>query len=54
MNNSIMILNKIVSNVENVIVGKKNAIELILMSLICDGHDLIKYDNKVGKTKIET
>ncbi len=52
MNNSIMILNKIVSNVENVIVGKKNAIELILMSLICDGHVLIEDVPGVGKTSI--
>ena len=52
MNNSVEILNKIVSNIEKVIVGKKKAIELILISLICDGHVLIEDVPGVGKTSI--
>ncbi|TYQ15507.1 UNVERIFIED_CONTAM: MoxR-like ATPase [Acetivibrio alkalicellulosi] len=52
MNNSINILNKIVANIENVIVGKKKPVELILMSLICDGHVLIEDVPGVGKTSI--
>lgn len=34
MNNSVEILNKIVSNIEKVIVGKKKAIELILIGSV--------------------
>ena len=52
MDNSIEILNKIVTNVEEVIVGKRKTIELILMSLICDGHVLIEDVPGVGKTSI--
>ena len=52
MNDSVKLLNKIVSNIENVIIGKKNAIELILMSLICDGHVLIEDVPGVGKTTL--
>ncbi|MFZ5986746.1 MAG: AAA family ATPase [Bacillota bacterium] len=52
MSDSIEILNKIVSNIEEVIVGKKKSIELILMSLICDGHVLIEDVPGVGKTSI--
>lgn len=52
MSNSIEILNKIVTNVEKVIVGKRKSIELILLSLICDGHVLIEDVPGVGKTCI--
>ncbi|NLP13833.1 MAG: MoxR family ATPase [Clostridium sp.] len=52
MNHSIEILNSIVSNIEKVIVGKRKAIELILMCLICDGHALIEDVPGVGKTSI--
>lgn len=52
MSNSIEVLNKIVSNIEDVIVGKRKPIELILMSLICDGHVLIEDVPGVGKTSI--
>lgn len=52
MSNSIEVLNKIVSNIEEVIVGKRKPIELILMSLICDGHVLIEDVPGVGKTSI--
>ncbi|HPD00194.1 MAG TPA: AAA family ATPase, partial [Acetivibrio sp.] len=52
MNHSIETLNNIVSNIEKVIVGKRKAIELILMCLICDGHALIEDVPGVGKTSI--
>lgn len=49
---SVDLLKQIVENIENVIIGKKTAIELILMSLICDGHVLIEDVPGVGKTTI--
>lgn len=52
MNDSVKLLRKIVENIENVIIGKKSAIELILMSLICDGHVLIEDVPGVGKTTL--
>jgi len=52
MSRSIETLNSIVSNIEKVIVGKRKAIELILMCLICDGHALIEDVPGVGKTSI--
>lgn len=52
MSSSLEILNKIVSNIEKVIVGKRKSIELILLSLICDGHVLIEDVPGVGKTSI--
>jgi MoxR-like ATPase len=52
MNDWVNLLNKIVSNIEKVIIGKKNAIELILISLICDGHALIEDVPGVGKTTL--
>lgn len=52
MTNQVQILKKIVDNVENVIVGKRNAIELTLISLICGGHVLIEDVPGVGKTSL--
>ncbi len=52
MDNSVKILKKIVDNVENVIVGKRNAIELAVISLICNGHVLIEDVPGVGKTSL--
>lgn len=52
MNNEVHILKKIVDNVEKVIVGKRNAIELALISLICGGHVLIEDVPGVGKTSM--
>ncbi len=46
------LLKKIVSNVEKVIIGKRGAIELTLMALICDGHVLIEDVPGVGKTSL--
>ncbi len=52
MADSVKILGNIVSNVEKVIFGKKTAIELIVISLICDGHVLIEDVPGVGKTSL--
>ncbi|HOP99452.1 MAG TPA: MoxR family ATPase [Acetivibrio clariflavus] len=52
MDESVRLLKRIVANVENVIIGKKNVIELILISLICDGHVLIEDVPGVGKTTL--
>ena len=45
-------LNQIVSNVERVIVGKREAIELALCSFLCKGHVLIEDMPGVGKTSL--
>jgi MoxR-like ATPase len=41
---------KIVNNIEKVIVGKRNSVELAIMSLLCHGHLLIEDVPGVGKT----
>lgn len=41
---------KIVANIEKVIVGKRNAVELAVISLLCQGHLLIEDVPGVGKT----
>ena len=41
---------KIVKNIEKVIVGKRGAVELAIISLICQGHLLIEDVPGVGKT----
>lgn len=46
------ILNQIVDNVEKVIVGKKEKIELALITLMCNGHMLIEDVPGVGKTSL--
>ncbi len=50
MSGSARILKNIVENVEQVIVGKRNCIELALIALICNGHVLIEDVPGVGKT----
>jgi len=42
MSNTRQILTKLITNIENVIVGKRIAIELALVALICRGHLLIE------------
>ena len=42
--------NKIVENIENVIVGKRSAVELTVLGLLCQGHVLIEDVPGVGKT----
>ena len=45
-------LNEIVDNVQKVIIGKKEAIELVLCSFLCGGHVLIEDMPGVGKTSL--
>ncbi|HOA81715.1 MAG TPA: MoxR family ATPase [Defluviitaleaceae bacterium] len=52
MNNSQEILEKIIENVEKVIVGKRDVIELSIIALICNGHVLIEDVPGVGKTSL--
>jgi MoxR-like ATPase len=52
MNNSYPSLKVIVENVEKVIIGKREAIELALIALACDGHALIEDVPGVGKTSL--
>ncbi len=42
----------IIDNVERVIVGKREAIELILVALLCDGHVLLEDVPGTGKTML--
>lgn len=43
---------RVISNIERVIVGKRDAIELAVISLICQGHLLIEDVPGVGKTML--
>src|SRR6266851_3784379 len=43
---------RIATNVEQVIVGKRPTIELILMALLCEGHVLIEDVPGIGKTTL--
>jgi len=43
---------QIVENVEKVIVGKREAIELLMVALLCEGHVLIEDVPGVGKTML--
>ena len=49
---SAVILKKIVGNVEKVIIGKREAIELAVCSFLCRGHVLIEDMPGVGKTSL--
>ncbi len=42
----------LINNVEKVIVGKRQAIELVLMALLCEGHVLIEDAPGTGKTML--
>lgn len=42
----------VIENVERVIVGKRQAIELVMVALLCDGHVLIEDVPGVGKTML--
>jgi MoxR-like ATPase len=46
------VLNKIIENIEKVIVGKREPIELTVIALICEGHVLIEDVPGVGKTAL--
>ncbi|NIV35477.1 MAG: AAA family ATPase, partial [Anaerolineae bacterium] len=40
----------VIDNVERVIVGKREAIELVMVALLCEGHVLIEDVPGTGKT----
>ena len=44
---------RVVGNLESVIVGKRQALELIVVGLLCQGHVLIEDVPGVGKTMME-
>jgi MoxR-like ATPase len=46
------ILQRIVVNIENVIIGKRETVELVVISLACNGHVLIEDIPGVGKTSL--
>jgi len=48
------IILRILENIEKVIVGKREVIALLLMSLLCQGHVLIEDKPGLGKTKLAT
>ncbi|MCL2566080.1 MAG: MoxR family ATPase [Defluviitaleaceae bacterium] len=52
MSNTPAILNNIIDNVEKVIVGKRKAIEFVIVSLLSRGHVLIEDMPGVGKTSL--
>lgn len=52
MGEKVQLMNKIIDNVEKVIIGKREAIELTLITLICEGHILIEDVPGVGKTTL--
>jgi len=42
----------VIDNVENVIVGKRSAIELLMVAMLCEGHVLLEDVPGVGKTML--
>ncbi|HIP72470.1 MAG TPA: MoxR family ATPase [Anaerolineae bacterium] len=43
---------QVVNNVEKVIIGKREALELLMVSLLCEGHTLLEDVPGVGKTML--
>jgi MoxR-like ATPase len=52
MQNAKEFASKVTENVERVIVGKRDTIELLLVALLCEGHVLIEDVPGVGKTML--
>jgi len=52
MSNTPAVLGSIIDNVEKVIIGKRKAIELVIVSLLSRGHVLIEDMPGVGKTSL--
>jgi MoxR-like ATPase len=46
------LINTIIENIEKVIVGKRSVVELVVLSLLCEGHVLIEDIPGVGKTSL--
>src|SRR4030042_2550500 len=44
------VVNRVVQNVEQVIVGKRESIKFLMVALLCEGHVLIEDVPGVGKT----
>lgn len=45
-------IEKVINNVENVIIGKRDVIELMMVALLCEGHVLIEDYPGLGKTML--
>src|SRR5512146_1022480 len=45
-------VNSVIENVERVIVGKRQAIELLMVAMLCEGHVLLEDVPGVGKTML--
>ncbi len=45
-------VNKVVDNIEQVIVGKRSSIEMIMVALLCEGHVLLEDVPGLGKTML--
>lgn len=45
-------ISNIVDNVEKVIVGKRSAIEMLMVAMLCEGHVLLEDVPGVGKTML--
>ncbi len=52
MQESVKVIRDVVENVEKVIIGKRHAVELMLVTFICKGHMLIEDVPGVGKTSL--
>ncbi len=52
MNEIQVFADRVINNVEKVILGQRDAIELILAALLCEGHVLIEDVPGVGKTML--
>ncbi len=52
MTNIYQTLNNIVANAEKVIIGKRDTISMVLISLLCNGHVLVEDVPGVGKTSL--
>lgn len=52
MNDIVAFAERVIANVEKVIIGQRDAIELILAALLCEGHVLIEDVPGVGKTML--
>lgn len=44
--------NRVIDNVENVIIGKRDVLELIMVAVLCEGHILIEDVPGTGKTMV--
>lgn len=52
MNHLQSFANRVIDNVENVIIGKRGAIEMLMVSILCEGHVLLEDVPGVGKTML--